>query len=709
MRYIVRRIIRIWMPLAAGLIFLATGTQVFAGRQDSQEPSDLFDLSIEELMEIPIVVSSSRQGQKLNESSVPISIVTSADIHYSGLTNIPEILQFVPGVDVVKFNRLLFGVGVHGMHETISNHLLSLVDGRFANNPVFGGPEFHRLPIFLEDIERIEVVRGPGGAAWGANAFTGTVNIITKDPEDTLGYFGSTTISEFGDTFTHLRWGAKKEDWSWRLSVGYEGIKDSDRTGAGDYMTTSPWIIGPPDPVGYSTYRVHDFSRTWRFDSKAVYRVSQATKITLGAGYSHVLSGDFEMIGWYPRKNNRAELLRTFAKVDHEFDDGSSGYIQLVGNFSNMNWVNAAIYDVKEYDIEAQYNFADTGNHKITVGGNFRWDRIDIEGQSHSRREKYYGVERDMKNAYYWFGQPYDELWSGLFAMDRWTVTDRFTLEAQMRLDWYSETQTDWSNRFSVLYDLNGEKKHVVRLSVARAFRSPLVSLRKATAETVPFPWMPGVFYHVINLADNEDLKNEQTWSFEAGYTGRLTNKFTLTLNTFYQRLSNLIGYRRSPGPIMPALSTTFTPENIDGASMFGGEMELAYEDTNKKLSVWYAYDNFELDQSNQPIRAYRPVKHKCGLTGRLFLDGGWTMNANLKISGTTPKNPHFESNEANLGSFNRLDLTLAKQFADGRGELMFGVSDLLNKTREATVETITMTGHETPGRMFFTRLQYQF
>lgn len=696
MNHISQQFIRMWIPVAAGLILLGTGMQVSAGWQDSQESSALFDLSIEELMEIPIVVSASRQGQKLNESSAPISIVTSEDIHYSGLTDIPEILQFVPGVDVVKFNRLLYGVGVHGMHETISNHLLSLVDGRFANNPIFGGPEFHRLPVFLEDIEHIEVVRGPGGAAWGANAFTGAVNIITKDPEDTLGHLGSTTVSEFGDTFTHLRWGAKKEDWSWRISVGYEDVRNSDETGAGDYMTTSPWVIGPPDPIGYSTYKARDFSRTWRLDSKAVYRVSEATKISLGAGYSHILSGDFEMTGYYPMENNRAELLRTFAKIDHEFDDGASGCIQWFGNLSNMNWVNAASYDAKEYDIEAQYNFAVTGNHKITLGGNFRWDRIDIDGQG------------TMENAYHWPGQPYDEFWGGLFAMDRWTVTDRFSLEAQIRADWYSETQTDWSNRFSALYDLDGEKKHVVRFSAARAFRSPLVSLRKATAETVYVPWWGG--FHVINLAANDNLKNEQTWSFEAGYTGRFADKFTLTLNTFYQRLSNLIGYSRSDGPVIPLPnSTTFTPENIDGASMFGGEAELAYEDANKRLSVWYAYDNFDLDQSNQSIRAYRPVEHKCGLTGRLFLDGGWTVNVNLKISGMTPKNPFFSTNEANLGSYNRLDLTLAKQIAEGRGELMFGVSDLLNKTREAAGETITMTGHETPGRMFFARLQYRF
>ena len=83
--------------------------------RDPNEGRSLYDMSLEELMQVPLVVSASRQEQRLNESSAPISIISWKDIHYSGVTNIPEILQYVPGVDVVKFNRLLYGVGVHGM------------------------------------------------------------------------------------------------------------------------------------------------------------------------------------------------------------------------------------------------------------------------------------------------------------------------------------------------------------------------------------------------------------------------------------------------------------------------------------------------------------------------------------------------------------------------------------------------------------------
>ncbi len=180
---------------------------------EPNETEDILEMNLEELMEVPVVVSASRQEQKITEASVPISIITAEDIHYSGLTNIPEILQFTPGVDMLKLSRHRWAVGVRGMHEFVSDRTLILVNGRCAESSLFGGggSEYFTLPILMEDIERIEIVRGPGGAAWGANAFNGVINIITKKPEDVLGVFSSTTMTEFGDSYTHLRWAATKD------------------------------------------------------------------------------------------------------------------------------------------------------------------------------------------------------------------------------------------------------------------------------------------------------------------------------------------------------------------------------------------------------------------------------------------------------------------------------------------------------------------
>jgi outer membrane cobalamin receptor len=86
--------------------------------------------------------------------------------------------------------------------------------------------------VLIEDIERIEVLRGSGGGVWGANAFTGVINIITKKPEETAGGLANSTITEFGDSYTQLRYGEVEKNLSWRVSAGYEDIKNSDQAGA---------------------------------------------------------------------------------------------------------------------------------------------------------------------------------------------------------------------------------------------------------------------------------------------------------------------------------------------------------------------------------------------------------------------------------------------------------------------------------------------
>ncbi len=671
------RHIRILIPLAVLALGLpAWGTQ----EEPNRLATNFIDMSLEELLTVPVVVSSSRQEQRITETSVPTSVITAEDIHYSGLTNIAEVLQFTPGVDVLRADRNRYAVGVRGLHETVSDRVLSLVDGRVADNPLYGGPEFTRIPVFLEDIERIEVVRGPGGAAWGANAFTGVINIITKDPADVLGYFGSTTMNEFGDSFTHVRWADKKNRWRWRFSAGYEELESSDDAGAG--RLESPYDPATRSMIGFDQYVVRDFSRTCQFDAKAIYEVCDQTDLSLGAGYSHIESGDYEQIGYFPRKDNRDERLRTFARIDHDFENGSTGYLQWSDNLTQMNWRSLMIVDAQDNDLEGQYSFQPTQDHQMSIGGNLRWVRLN--------------TSRDTAEQVLFRDEPFDEYWAGLFAIDRWQVTERLTIEGQLRGDWYSQTQTDWSGRLAGLYALDQDKEHIFRISTAKAFRTPLISLREL--EVHHFPAGGGLY--VVNVNPTEDLKNEQTWSVEAGYSGRVVPGLTLFANTYYQRFEHLIGY--------VVTTDTFglfqeAPVNLDGADSWGAEIELALEGKAGKLSGWYAYNDFSYSES---LRSLQPARHKTGVSARWFINDNWTLNGNYKFTDTTQDNPFYQYTYA---AFHRLDLTISRKVANGHGELMFGVSDLLNETNDPLFETPNYAAHETPGRTFFARLQLNF
>ncbi len=667
------------------LCLLGFTTQAFAEQKEPNDQKDFFEMSLEELMEVE-VVSASRQAQKISELSVPVSVITAEDIHYSGLTNIPEVLQFTPGVDMLRLSRFRYAVGVRGLNEFISDRTLVLINGRAAESPLYGGSEYYTLPVLMEDIERIEIVRGPGGAAWGANAFSGVINIITKKPEDVLGVFGSTTINEFGDSYTHLRWAKKKDKWSWRISAGYEDLEDSDEAGAGRYKSKQTGTVN--FLMGFSSFTANDFMRNYRFDTEAFYDYSDRTRISFGAGYSHAEVGDWEWGGYYPGGNGWYETIRSFAKLEHKFEDGSTGYLQWFGNFANSKVPALMKWDWMQNDIEGQLNFKLAKSHNITIGGNVRLIRLDIEQQ----------------NSYHLMypGDPFNEQFAGAFLIDRWTLSDRLSLEGQIRTDYYSKTRTDWATRLTALYAVDKQKDHILRFSFAKAFRTPFASPRKTSTSRVPV----GGGYYAFNVEPADDLDNEETFSLELGYTGKLNRNLTLRADAYYQRFDKLIGYTKTyVGPIPVPYHKA---ENIDGADSWGAEVELALQGKKGKLSVWYAYNDFKEDASQQGVRSYLPAQHKAGLTGRLFLSDGWTFNANYKCMSVS-RVLSLDTTLMDAGSSNRLDLSVAKEFAKGNGEFMIGVSDVLNETNGPHFGIGQLSAHETPGRMFFARMQLKF
>lgn len=668
------------MALAALTLF----TLRPAAGAESNQSEDLFDMSIEQLMDIEIV-SASKQAQKIGELSVPVSVITAEDIRRSGLTSVPQILQFACGIDMLQPHRNSYAVGIRGLGGVISDRVKLLVNGRLADNTAFGGPDFHSLPVLIEDIERIEIVRGPSGAVWGANAFTGVINIITKKPEDILGYFGSTTINEFGDSYTHLRWAEKNGKWRWRASAGYEDLESSDDAieGTAAHKSYFPSLNAL---MGFGNFTTRDFARNWRFDAEAFYSLSEMTEISFGAGYSNMEMGDYEQLGYFPMTDGRNELLRAFTKIDHEFQNGATGHLQWFGNFWNGNWTQFAQHKSVQNDLEAQYNFPHEGRHQLSVGGNLQWTHLNLR--------------KGALQEYWYPGEPFDEYMAGFFVVDRYQATDRLTIEGQIRADWYSKTTTDWAGRLTGLYALDDQKNHVLRLGVAKAFRTPLIAVRKAMGRRLP---VGGGLYALNVELPTKDLDNEETYSIEAGYTGKFPRGVTFRADTYYQRFSRLIGHNKTFDGF--GLSH-YTPANIDGADSWGAELELAVERKKSRFSTWYAYNDFEPDQGHQSVRAYPPAQHKVGVTGRLYLPEGWAFNANYRYTDTTPGNP---SSDHPIGSSHRLDLTLSKEIAKGKGEVLFGVADLLNKTCDPIKGNSTMTGHETPGRTFFLQMKLKF
>ena len=672
----------IWMSFFFAL--LPWVAPMVCAEDTDSSPSDVYAMSLEELMDIPVVVSSSRQEQKLNEASTSMIVITAQDIHYSGLTSIGEVLQFACGIDMLKFNRYWDVVGIRGMHDQFSDRMQVLINGRLADNALFGGPLFFTFPVMLEDIDRIEIVRGPASAAWGANALNGVINIITKKPADVTGVFASTTVTQFGDTYTHLRYAEQKGDWQWRISTGYESMEDSDDALEGGSVHFTSFMPSLNGLIGYNSYEARDFMRSFRMDTEAIYSQPDVTT-SFGLGYAEGVMGDFESEGLYLRENSRFQRIRPFVRVDRQFSNDDSLSLEWSGNIETINLKNLSILDSVENALMGQYNFSPVGRHNISVGTNLRWHHLRFK--------------KDIDQGVYAQDNPYNEYSAGIFVIDRWALTDRCTLEAQLRGDYYSEVSNDWAGRLGATYSLDAQKAHMLRFGIAKAYRTPSLQPREVLLQYIPTG--PGTYLY--NASKPDDLDNEQIVSFEAGYTGKLADGLTFNADMYYQDYSDLLGYRLSSANV-------FTADNIDGATAWGGEAELVIQNKRGKLSTWYAYQDFQENRLHQSLRALLPAKHKVGLRGTLFLWDGWVLNTNYRIADTTANASFDDSYLYAIKNFSRLDLTLSRKFVSDRVELMFGVRDLLNKTTDYYYSgVVNLTSHKMPGRTFFARVQIEF
>src|SRR3984885_5026961 len=143
-------------------------------------------MSLEDLMNIE-VTSVSRKEEKLSKTAAAVYVISQEDIRRSGATNIPDLLRMAPGVDVAQIDANTWAISIRGFNDRYANKVLVLVDGRTVYTPTTSGVYWDQLDVPLEDIDRIEVTRGPGGTVWGANAVNGVINILTKSADATQG------------------------------------------------------------------------------------------------------------------------------------------------------------------------------------------------------------------------------------------------------------------------------------------------------------------------------------------------------------------------------------------------------------------------------------------------------------------------------------------------------------------------------------------
>src|SRR5271169_1140584 len=194
-----------WVALAM-VSCIARGDDPLPGPQDQSGPAALKSLSLEQLSEIE-VTTPSREPTKVSDTPAAIFVITGDDIRRSGATCIPEALRLAPGVEVARIDSDTWSIGIRGFGTNLTRSVLVLIDGRTVYTPLFDGTYWDVQDTMMEDIDRIEVIRGPGGTIWGPNAVNGVINVITKPAKDTRGMLATAGGGNFEQGFADFRYG----------------------------------------------------------------------------------------------------------------------------------------------------------------------------------------------------------------------------------------------------------------------------------------------------------------------------------------------------------------------------------------------------------------------------------------------------------------------------------------------------------------------
>src|SRR4051812_35973776 len=209
----VMRRLRIAKLLAMfGLVLVSVGAAEDATSQTGEKSPSIIDRDIEEVLNTKIVTSVSKRPEKLTDAAAAVYVITQEDIRRSGVTSIPEALRLSPGLEVARQDSHTWAVSSRGFNDEFANQLLVLIDGRSVYTPLFAGVYWDVQDLMLEDVDRIEVIRGPGATLWGANAVNGVINITTKSAKNTQGFLVTGGGGNEEQGFFGARWGSKLGD-----------------------------------------------------------------------------------------------------------------------------------------------------------------------------------------------------------------------------------------------------------------------------------------------------------------------------------------------------------------------------------------------------------------------------------------------------------------------------------------------------------------
>jgi len=484
----------LWVPCGSGLGTPACATPL---------PS-LLDMDLEELGKVQIT-SVSKQPQRLSDAAASVFVITAEDIQRVGARTLPEALRLAPNLQVARISNSQYAISARGLNGFRNNKLLVQIDGRGVYSPSSSVVFWEQQLVLMEDIERIEVISGPGGTIWGLNAVNGIINVITRSAQQTQGTLVRATAGSDGRTLgvrqgfgtpqdaagegTHWRLNAQSADWFNNRTLDGRTVEDA----------TVQQDIG---------FRADGQQGR---DQWAVQ--GQAFKVTAGqpppgffvrrAAPDDILTSGLNLVGQWQRPVG---------------DDG-----QLQGQFYldsiERELPNTLIDQTDKLDLQVLHAFTPATEHRLIWGGEFRLVRNEVR----------------TWGAIAYLPEAATQQWLSAFAQDEWAMTSALRLTLGSRIETNPYTHAEWLPNIRLAW--TPAESQLIWAAASKAARSPSrvdVDLR--------FPAKPPYLQ-----SGDADFRSEKARATELGYRGQLSDHLSLSLALFYNRYDQLLTVERGP------------------------------------------------------------------------------------------------------------------------------------------------------------------
>lgn len=571
---------------------------------EAYDIGQLKQLSLEDLANTQVVTASNR-STRLGETAAAAFVITAEDIRRSGAANLPDVLRLVPGVNVARISASEWAISIRGFNDQFSNKLQVLVDGRNVYTPLFSGVFWDEQSVLMQDIDRIEVIRGPGGATWGANAVNGVINIITKQSRATLGSMVSTAA------------GTRQYELAGRI-----GFAAGDNTYGRVYAKGFYQHHFADNPVGLDDSNLKGGLFGFRTD-------------TITQDASAMFAGHF----FKENIDNRQPLTAHLsAALDKNYMGDVHTLKAYLYHFDIGNWENPAIATeggTTVANLDYQWKMGAVGRHKPTAGLSYQMVYYQADPSFPASFEKTSGSTH---------------LFGGFIQNDL-SLTDKLALTVGVKLE--HNDYTGFEYQPSARLRWSDPAHGTYWLAVSRAVRTPsILEDGGVMEETVPPSAASSYLPTTLQLTGNKNFEAETVLSYEAGFRKNFSPQFGIDITAFASCYDNLrtlnigplIPQFTPPSPFPTSLYGVVTTGNTMRAHAHGFELAADYRPAGS-LRLQAAYSWLELQVREKSgntdptifVEERKSPRHQASLAAYYDISNMWELDVQLRYVGALP------------------------------------------------------------------------